>query len=254
MFVSFLQIYNEKVFDLLNASSIQPNKRGAPLDANTGLRIRWTKKEQFVVENLYVYETDTPKEVLDLFRYGSQNRVLCSHNLNEVSSRSHCIFTITVESQDLRDPVNVTVSKLQLVDLAGSEKQSLTGTTGQQAKESIDINKSLHVLRKVIMQLTEIQQNKGKGNAQMVPYRESKLTSLLKQSLGGNSYTLMVACLSPSDRYIEENLSTLNYASRASMISNVPKKNIDPKLMILNDQRKKILDLEKELRNANEHI
>lgn len=69
----------------------------------------------------------------------------------------------------------------------------------------------------------------------MVPYRESKLTSLLKQSLGGNSYTLMVACLSPSDRYIEENLSTLNYASRASMISNVPTKNVDPKMMILND-------------------
>jgi hypothetical protein len=123
---------------------------------DAGLRIRWTKKDQFVVENLYVFETANDKEVLDLFRYGAQNRVLASHNLNDVSSRSHSIFSITVESQDLRDPVNVTVSKLQLVDLAGSEKQSLTGTTGQQAKESIDINKSLHVLRKVITQLTEI--------------------------------------------------------------------------------------------------
>ena len=123
---------------------------------DAGLRIRWTKKDQFVVENLYVFETANDKEVLDLFRYGAQNRVLASHNLNDVSSRSHSIFSITVESQDLRDPVNVTVSKLQLADLAGSEKQSLTGTTGQQAKESIDINKSLHVLRKVITQLTEI--------------------------------------------------------------------------------------------------
>lgn len=77
-----------------------------------------------------MFETDSAQEVLDLYRYGSKSRVLASHNLNLVSSRSHSIFTLTVESQDLRDPVNVTISKLQLVDLAGSEKQSLTGTTG----------------------------------------------------------------------------------------------------------------------------
>jgi hypothetical protein len=95
--VSFLQIYNEKVFDLLNPSTIQPNKRGANFD-NAGLRIRWTKKDQFVVENLYVFETANVNEVLELFRYGAQNRVLASHNLNDVSSRSHSIFSITVES------------------------------------------------------------------------------------------------------------------------------------------------------------
>ena len=88
----------------------------------------------------------------------------------------------------------------------------------------------------------------------MVPYRESKLTQLLKQSLGGNSYTLMVACLSPSDKYFEENLSTLNYASRASQISNIPTKNIDPKLVVMQEQKRKITDLEKELKNANMHI
>jgi len=88
------------------------------------------------------------------------------------------------------------------------------------------------VLRKVITALTEKEQ---KGKEGFVPYRESKLTSLLKQSLGGNSYTLMIACLSPSDRYLEENLSTLEYASRASQISNIPTKNIDPKLSLLND-------------------
>jgi kinesin family protein 4/21/27 len=87
-----------------------------------------------------------------------------------------------------------------------------------------------------------------------IPYRESKLTCLLKQSLGGNSYTLMVACLSPSDRYLEENLSTLNYAARASLISNIPTKNIDPRLMEIDDQKKKIDTLEKELRSANHHI
>jgi len=146
------------------------------------------------------------------------------------------------------------VSKLQLVDLAGSEKQSLTGTTGVQAKESIDINKSLHVLRKVITALTDSQSGTVKGGKHVVPYRESKLTCLLKQSLGGNSYTLMVACLSPSDKYFEENLSTLNYASRAAQISNIPTKNVDPKLLIMNDQKRKIVDLDKELKNANMHI
>jgi len=161
---------------------------------------------------------------------------LASHNLNEFSSRSHSIFSLTIETQDIKSQVNVTVSRLQLVDLAGSEKQSLTGTTGLQHKESIDINKSLLVLRKVITALTE---QKG-DNPKFVPYRESKLTQLLKQSLGGNSYTLMMACLSPSDKFIEENISTLNYAARASLISNVPTKNVDPQILQLNETKKKI--------------
>lgn len=83
-----------------------------------------------MVENLYVFEASSPKEVLDLYKFGVRNRVLASHNLNELSSRSHTIFSLTIESQDLRDPLAITTSKLQLVDLAGSEKQSLTGTTG----------------------------------------------------------------------------------------------------------------------------
>jgi hypothetical protein len=105
------------------------------------------------------------------------------------------------------------------------------------------------VLRKVITALTE-----SKSNNEVVPYRESKLTQLLKQSLGGNSYTLMMACLSPSDKFIEENLSTLNYAARASLISNLPTKNIDPQMVQLNETKKKMKDLESELRAANDHI
>ena len=141
------------------------------------MRIRWTKKDQFVVENLYVFECKSAEEALKLFKYGSQNKVLASHNLNEFSSRSHSILSLTIETTDLKQYSNVTVSRLQLVDLAGSEKQSLTGTTGIQAKESIDINKSLLVLRKVIHALTEGK----KGNEHsFIPYRESKLTQLLK--------------------------------------------------------------------------
>ncbi len=130
VFVSFLQIYNEKVFDLLNPQIVQGVGGKRSIEGQSGLRIRWTKKDQFVVENLYVFETSSPQEVLDLYKYGARNRILASHNLNDFSSRSHSIFSLTIESQDLRDPNNVTVSKLQLVDLAGSEKQSLTGTTG----------------------------------------------------------------------------------------------------------------------------
>ena len=99
VFVSFLQIYNEKVFDLLNPQIVQGvGKRGGSIEGQAGLRIRWTKKDQFVVENLYVFETATPQEVLDLYKYGARNRVLASHNLNDFSSRSHSIFSLTIES------------------------------------------------------------------------------------------------------------------------------------------------------------
>lgn len=142
-----------------------------------------------------MFECEAAEDALELFKIGSKNRVLASHNLNDVSSRSHTIFCLTIESQDIAKQEMVTVSKLQLVDLAGSEKQSLTGTTGIQAKESIDINKSLLVLRKVITALTDQRGGGNDNKMNFVPYRESKLTCLLKQSLGGNSYTLMVSLL-----------------------------------------------------------
>jgi kinesin family protein 4/21/27 len=111
------------VFDLLNStntSSVGGQKQIK--DGEQGLRIRWTKKEQFIVENLFVFECQTPQEVLDLFKFGAKNRILASHNLNQQSSRSHAIFTLTVESQDASLESSLTVSKLQLVDLAGSER------------------------------------------------------------------------------------------------------------------------------------
>jgi kinesin family protein 4/21/27 len=127
------------------------------------------------------------------------------------------------------------LSKLQLVDLAGSERQSATQGFGGGGldtlfqKEAIEINKSLFTLRQVITALEE-NSRKGKDIPAYVPYRESKLTTLLKQSLGGNSYTLMVACLAPIDLYCDENISTLQYAARASTISNAPMINVDPKV------------------------
>jgi kinesin family protein 4/21/27 len=137
--------------------------------------------------------------------------------------------------------------------LAGSERSSQTGNTGLAAKEAIDINKSLFTLRQVITSLSDNARSKKTTTAH-IPYRDSKLTSLLKQSLGGNSYSLMVACLSPSDQFAEENLSTLNYATKASFIQNQPNQNVDPKLRLIAELKEKVRSLQKELEGAHEHI
>jgi len=168
---------------------------------------------------------------------------VASHNLNHQSSRSHAIFCLKVDLIDNSQVDNIVSSKLQLVDLAGSERSSLTGNTGLAAKEAIDINKSLFTLRQVITTLAESSKTKGPLNSH-IPYRDSKLTSLLKQSLGGNSYSLMVACLAPNDAYAEENISTLNYAMKATFISNAPTQNVDPKIKLINELRQKVQSLE----------
>jgi hypothetical protein len=219
-----------------------------------GLRIRWTKKEQFVVENLFVFECAGAEDALELFGQGLQNKVIASHNLNHQSSRSHCIFTLSVETIDPNQLDTVVTSKLQLVDLAGSEK--IQATTQTMAKESIDINKSLFVLRKVITRLSELATGGNQKDAQQqhVPYRDSKLTSLLKHSLGGNSFCLMIACISPSERFLAESLSTLNYATRAASIKNQPTKNVDPKTQLIEALQGKVEALQRELRQANDHI
>ena len=242
IYVSYLQIYQEKIYDLLNpAQSKQIN--------GPGLKMRWNKLDIFTVENLYTFECKTPEEVLALFNYGIKNKVVASHKLNNASSRSHTIFTICVESFDVKNPENLITSKLQLVDLAGSERHGLTGSVDKMAKESVDINKSLFTLRKVISSLTEAKETKP-----YVPYRDSKLTCLLRQSLGGNSYCLMIACLNPGDFFFEENVSTLNYASKASYISNTPTRNDDPKTKIIMQLKTQVRLLTIELTKANQQI
>jgi len=159
-----------------------------------GLRLRWTEKDQFTVENLFVFECKTADEVLGLFHQGIRNKVMASHKLNLSSSRSHCILSLRVESVDSKTSQNLIVSKLDLVDLAGSERTSLTGNeTPLAQKESIEINKSLFTLRQVISTLADTQKaSLEKKKERQAPYRDSKLTCLLKQSIGGNSYCLMV--------------------------------------------------------------
>ena len=138
VYVSYLQLYQEKIFDLLNPAFSKKESLQGP-----GLKLRWNKLDVFTVENLYNFECRTPDELMYFYQQGIQNKVVASHNLNHASSRSHCIFTITVEQTDANRPDNTIISKLQLVDLAGSERQKDTGTSDKMAKESIDINKSL---------------------------------------------------------------------------------------------------------------
>lgn len=207
--VSALQIYRERVYDLLNPNSF--NK--------LGLKLRWYSGG-FYVEELTERECDTADDALKVYHAGLQHKIMAAHNLNAHSSRSHCLFTFIVTTQE---GDVITTGRLQLVDLAGSERVSLTGNVGEGLRESININKSLFTLRQVITSLANPKE------AAFVPFRDSKLTSLLKQSLGGNCYCLMIACVAPADPYFDENLSTLTYATKTSFISNDPVKNVDAK-------------------------
>jgi hypothetical protein len=166
------------------------------------------------------------------------------------SSRSHSILSIRVEGVE---GTASRFSRIDLVDLAGSERLSLTKTEGRQAKESIDINKSLFTLRQVINVLSEGGARK-KEEKSYVPYRDSKLTSILKQSIGGNSYCLMIACLCPNDAFFEENLSTLTYVTKASFITNRPTLNLDANSKTIVELKRQLAMVNSELDKANKHI
>ena len=144
--------------------------------------------------------------------------------MNEHSSRSHSVFTITVESSEMKEDgkAHIKVGKLNIVDLAGSERQSKTGATGDRLKEASKINLSLSTLCHVISSLTD-------PKCTYIPYRDSRLTRILQDSLGGNTKTVMIAAIGPADYNAEETVSTLRYASRAKAIENKPRINEDPK-------------------------
>lgn len=228
VFVSYLQIYKEKIIDLL-----EPGK--------TNLKLRWSQSMGFEVENLSIKPCHNIEEVLSFFYEGIKHKPLSAHNANKSSSRSHSIFMLKLEKISLKTR-KIFNSNLALVDLAGSEKQSVTKNEGKALKESIEINKSLFALRQVIANIS--------SNEKHIPYRESKLTSILKQSIGGNSYCVMIACISPLASYLEETISTLQYASKTHSILNNPVKNIDPKTQLVLDLQSKVFTLEQQLSNC----
>ena len=208
--VSMLEIYNEKVQDLF----MPPNKRPP-----TGLKVRESKTLGIFVEGLTKYPVQSYKEISDKMDEGYENRTIGSTQMNATSSRAHTIVTVEFKQiQAVGSTKSEKLSKINLVDLAGSERANSTKATGDRLKEGCNINKSLLVLGNVINTLAD--KALGKKKDVLPPYRDSALTRILQNALGGNSKTVMICALSPADINYEETLSTLRYADRAKKIQN----------------------------------
>ncbi|XP_017483989.1 PREDICTED: kinesin-like protein unc-104 isoform X8 [Rhagoletis zephyria] len=209
--VSYMEIYCERVRDLLN-----PKNKG-------NLRVREHPLLGPYVEDLSKLAVTDYQDIHDLIDEGNKARTVAATNMNETSSRSHAVFTIFFTQRrhdNMTDLTTEKVSKISLVDLAGSERADSTGAKGTRLKEGANINKSLTTLGKVISALAEISASKNKKSkkADFIPYRDSVLTWLLRENLGGNSKTAMIAAISPADINYDETLSTLRYADRAKQI------------------------------------
>ncbi|XP_014678184.1 PREDICTED: kinesin-like protein KIF3A [Priapulus caudatus] len=228
--VSYLEIYNEEVRDLLNK------------DQNVRLEVKERPDVGVYVRDLSAYVVNNADDMDRIMTMGNKNRVVGATNMNAVSSRSHAIFTAILECSEkgLDGEQHLVMGKLHLVDLAGSERQSKTGATGQRLKEATKINLSLSTLGNVISALVD-------GKSTHVPYRNSKLTRLLQDSLGGNSKTVMCANIGPADYNYDESISTLRYANRAKNIQNTARINEDPKDALLRQFQEEIEQLKRQL-------
>lgn len=202
---SFMEIYNEQLNDLLDPSS-------------EGLQYRWNIQNGFFVEDLMVVDCANVNDMIAVLNQGMKHRRVGSHELNKDSSRSHSILTIyLVIELNNNGQVIRKMGKISFVDLAGSERLKESKSSGTMVKETQQINKSLFTLGKVISTLSD-----KKNKNPYIPYRDSKLTMLLMDSLGGKSKALMISCVSPSEVYYEETLNTLNYATRTMNVKNKP--------------------------------
>ncbi|XP_029043878.1 kinesin-like protein Klp98A isoform X1 [Osmia bicornis bicornis] len=237
--VSFLEIHNERVRDLLRLDQSQSHS----------LRVREHPKRGPYVQDLSSHLVYDYSDIQECMVRGNTHRTTASTNMNDVSSRSHAIFTITFVQAGLSEGnmPSETVSKVHLVDLAGSERANATGATGQRLKEGAHINKSLVTLGSVISALAEVSSTSDASSSSkrnvFIPYRDSVLTWLLKDSLGGNSKTIMIAAISPADCNYGETLSTLRYANRAKNIINKPTINEDPNVKLIRELREEIQKL-----------
>ncbi|CAM9173070.1 unnamed protein product, partial [Lampetra fluviatilis] len=212
--VSYLEIYQEEIIDLLYVGKDRPL-----------LSVREDPKEGIKVCGLTERLVASAEDMICWLEQGNLSRTVGATAMNAQSSCSHAIFTITVEQRGREDRESHYRSKLHLVDLAGSQRAKRTKAVGDRLREGSYINRSLLALGKVISALGE---EGAARRAHHVPYRDSRLTRLLQDSLGGNSLTLMVACIRPADSNLEETLNTLRYADRARKIKNKPIVNRDP--------------------------
>lgn len=235
--VSYLEIYNERVRDLLN-----PSTKG-------NLKVREHPSTGPYVEDLAKLVVRNFQEIENLMDEGNKARTVAATNMNETSSRSHAVFTLTLTQKrhDVETSMDTEkVAKISLVDLAGSERATSTGATGARLKEGAEINRSLSTLGRVIAALADLSVGKKK-NISMVPYRDSVLTWLLKDSLGGNSLTAMIAAISPADINFEETLSTLRYADSAKRIRNHAVVNEDPNARMIRELKEELAQLRSKL-------
>eukprot|EP01017_Pseudomicrothorax_dubius_P050722 TRINITY_DN9646_c0_g1_i3.p1 TRINITY_DN9646_c0_g1~~TRINITY_DN9646_c0_g1_i3.p1 ORF type:complete len:537 (-),score=149.90 TRINITY_DN9646_c0_g1_i3:26-1636(-) len=227
---SFIEIYNEEIHDLLSR------------DPRARMELKEAQDKGVFIKDLTMSVVRSIPEMERLMNLGNSSRSVGETAMNKESSRSHSVFTIYIEVSEPNPTTGedrITAGKLNLVDLAGSERQSKTGATGDRLKEANKINLSLTALGNVISALVD-------GKTAHVPYRDSKLTRLLQDSLGGNTKTVMVAAVSPADYNYDETLSTLRYASRAKQIKNKPRINEDPKDALIRqfaDEIKKLKEL-----------
>lgn len=228
---SFYELYNEEVFDLLTDAGTSRDKMVRQVIVNK-------------IQNLTEKPVMTPEDCLTCLQTGSQKRTVGATAMNKESSRSHAVYTVNLCIVPKEDGASEITSKFLLVDLAGSERCKKTNATGARMKEGVNINMGLFSLGKVICALCD-------SKASHIPYRESILTRLLQDSLGGNSYTLMIACVSPADYNIEETNNTLVYANRAKQIKNKPTVNMDPSKQELKNLKAEVERLRLALLNKN---
>eukprot|EP01029_Cantina_marsupialis_P015346 TRINITY_DN33678_c5_g1_i1.p1 TRINITY_DN33678_c5_g1~~TRINITY_DN33678_c5_g1_i1.p1 ORF type:complete len:536 (+),score=144.50 TRINITY_DN33678_c5_g1_i1:115-1722(+) len=192
--ISYVEVYNEQVVDLLDPS------KGS-------LNVRYTKSRDFYVQDLLLIDCDSIEEIMEVLSEGARNRTVGSHKLNQDSSRSHALFEIRVKRGS-------TIGKLAFTDLAGSERTKITAPNGRSLKESSSINKSLFTLNQIITALS------APVRPPHIPYRDSQLTKLLADALGGSAQTLLIACCAPLESFAEESGNTLRFASKAMAVVN----------------------------------
>ncbi|XP_072532827.1 kinesin-like protein KIF15 [Salminus brasiliensis] len=227
---SFIEIYNEQIFDLLDSAS-------------ASLFLREDIKKGVFVEGAVEKYAASAAEAYQVLSMGWRNRRVASTSMNRESSRSHAVFTMTLESKETgQEVVNIRTSQLNLVDLAGSERQRDTQAEGSRLKEASSINRSLMCLGQVIMALVDV----SNGRSRHICYRDSKLTFLLRDSLGGNAKTYIIANVHPGSKCFGETLSTLQFAQRAKLIKN--------KAMINEDTQGNVKQLQAEVKKLKEQL
>ncbi len=234
--ISYLEIYNEIIFDLL--SPVPANEQKGEIN------FQEDAKGNVIVKGLSKHVVANEEEAFNLLFEGESNRTVSEHQLNKASTRSHCIFTISIEMKSkVESSEKVLTSKLNFVDLAGSERVKETGSSGIALKEAAYINKSLTFLEQVVVALTDKTKRK-----EYVPYRQSKLTHILKDAIGGNCKTIMIATIWPEEQFILDTLSTLNFAKRMKNVVN------DLSVNIMLDKNAYVKKLNKEIKELKKEL